>query len=283
MEESKNLKNVHSTPFLWNGTYLGRISDQNILRSNVEGNFEFWHIEIDGYQTICMIRKTKNYTPCLVDELKPIFGLSKLGTHYVNYGNCYIILIQARTDMSGFLVYPDVTLNHLKDSFMVPGSSDNSGAEDVIKKIKEIYVFRDLLCLSKSTDSSICIRKNSEGELYPVSLIDTSIKLDRMCNIYVSTYIPDVAFNRWIKDESSIKILRNMCKLYGDNKICTRIFKLRKIVHEAVKRVSGNEFVGFTDTLMARILNKFQSTKKTSTKSESTVPSVPTKLVGDTV
>lgn len=97
--------------FKWDGTDItDLISHSNITCSCKKFNkIEYWIIRyypdinndepklVKECEEICMIRSCKNGISCLIDELKPIFGLRKLGTHWCKYGpkNKTKILIKA--------------------------------------------------------------------------------------------------------------------------------------------------------------------------------------------
>lgn len=242
-------------PFKWNGTYLGEISDENIKNRFYYSSFEYWIVALDRYLTTCMVKKTKHYTTCLVDELKPIFGLNKLGTHYCKYKTSYAILIRARTNLTGDLIISDTLLS----------SCVNILDSGIIEQIKRIYIFRDLLCLTKSTDSSIALRINDKlnSVVYPISMIDSNIKLERLTDLTISTYLSEIIFSRWIKDESPSLILCKMCNVFDKNKIITRIFKLKQDITDITRRVCGSDFMDFPDVLTNRILAKLQYAVKT--------------------
>lgn len=242
------MNKVLKDPFKWDGSYLGEIIDDCILRYFYHETLEYWILSHDGYATICQVRKTKKYTHCLVDELKPLFGLIKLGTHYGKYKTGYVILIRARLNLTEDRIVLDLPLS------MCPNLSEPL----ILDRIKQIYIFRDLLCLSKSTDSSIVLRVNEKNKdlVYPVSLIDSAIDLEKMSNFMMSTYLPEVAFSRWIKDESPSLILRRMCNVYNSNTVISRIYKLKEDIVEITKRVCGYEFMDFPDILTNRILAK---------------------------
>lgn len=234
----------------WDGTYLGVILDNQILQRFNDGKFEYWTLVINGQIITCSIKSSKNYTQCLIDELKPLFGLVKLGTHYANYRDKYVILVRARTTPDGKFIVSDYTLNN-----------DKSGElpEYLIPRLREIYVFRDLLGLNKSTDSSITIRKSDDtGELFAVSLIDSHIKKERLIDLTVSTYLPDTVFNKWFKDESPIQILKRMCLLLNKNKVTNVIYKLRNDIEKVVRRVCDREYADLPDMLIAKISQKLQ-------------------------
>ena|SRR5436190_10553497 len=237
-------------PFKWNGTFLGKIEDDNIVQIFKYNNFEYWNIQINGYYTSCLIRKTTTYTPCIVDELKPIFGLIKLGTHYGYYKNGYVIFIRAQTDITGKYIYGDTTLGDIANEIKTD--------TELITKIKHIYVFRDLLCLSKSTDNSIGIRRSRQGYLYPVSLIDTNIKIEKLCNLEKSTYLPESVFNRWFVNTSPSTILKHMCKLYNRDKVSSLIFKFKSRIDTVVRNVGNQDYMDLTDVITRRLANRFQ-------------------------
>ena len=233
-------------PFKWDGTCLGEYNVVEKLQTFYYNNFEYWNVQINGWVTTCLIRRTKSYTPCLVDELKSIFGLIKLGTHYIINGGNYIILIKARLNINGDSIVHDTFLNQ-----------NINVDEETINKIKKIYVFRDLLCLNKSFDSSIVIRTNDPNDpVYPVSLIDSSIKLEKYIDIGVSTYLPETVYSRWIKEDSPSKILSNICKLKDSDKIQNRLYKLRMDITEIVEKVCKNEMSDFPGILLSRIESK---------------------------
>ena len=114
---------------------------------------------------------------------------------------------------------------------------------ELITKIKHIYVFRDLLCLSKSTDNSIGIRRSRQGYLYPVSLIDTNIKIEKLCNLEKSTYLPESVFNRWFVNTSPSTILKHMCKLYNRDKVSSLIFKFKSRIDTVVRNVGNQDYM----------------------------------------
>jgi len=200
-----------------------------------------------------MIKLSKYYNQCLVDELKPLFGLTKLGTHYASYKDKYVILIRARTTADDKYIVMDYTLNKktLDDT--------NINLVSLVPKIREIYVFRDLLGLQKSTDSCIAIRKSdSSQELYAVSLIDSHIKPERLIDLSISTYLPDTVFNKWFDNESPIAILKRMCNYINKDKITNIIFKIRNDIENVVNRVCGKEFADLPDMITAKISQKLQ-------------------------
>jgi len=230
---------------LWDGTYLGTISDEDIIEkfTNI---FEYWRIKINNNIFIAIIRKSKDYSPCLIDELKPLFGLTKSGTHYIKYKYKYIVLIKPYLDND--MVINEVQLNQID----ITKLNDN-----LVDKIKRIYVFKDLLCLNKATDSSIVIRKSKYSDIsYPLSLLDGTLKISKITDISKSTYLPETVFKKWIKDESPAKILAKMCNIYDLDKLDKITFRLKSEIENIVKRVSDDFYVDLSNILITKIQNR---------------------------
>lgn len=242
-------------PFKWNGSSLGNISDSQILVKYILAGIEYWRIKIGYYETICIVRKQKDYSPCIVDELKPIFGLVKLGTHYAHHNESayYIILIRSRMSQDGKNIQPEVSLKGYE------GELDDS----VREKIKHIYVFRDILCLSKTKksvdDGSIILRKNiTDDQIFPVSFIDGSIKVAKMIDISISTYIPETIFKKWLANDSPSKLLSGMCRIKGRDSILNGVFKIKSKINDILEVTSRSERIDLSDIIIKRVTDKLE-------------------------
>ncbi len=236
-------------PFKWDGTSIGVITEDQILNKYVLGSLEYWDIRKDIYQTICIVRKCKDFTPCIIDELKPLFGLIKLGTHYCKYESNYIILIRSRMDIHGKNIAKEIFLSDYTTKL----------DENLINRIKNIYIFRDILCLGKSNDSSIILRRNmTDNDIYPISFIDTPIKLAKLIDIKLSTVIPEVTFKKWLKDDSPSKILCKMFKINNMNKVVIKLYNAKSGINKLLMRISDSQHINLSDIIISRISNKLQ-------------------------
>ena len=266
VQRSQSLKQdpMMNSPFKWDGSSLGTIIQDNILDKYIIKYLEYWDILINGFHTVCIIRQYKDYTPCIIDELKPLFGLIKLGTHYARYGNNYVILIRSRMDKECKEVNAEMFLREYVGNTALFD-------EKMVQKIKEIYVFRDLLCLAKSNDDSIILRKNiTDHEILPVSIIDTSLKIHKLIDPTVSSVLPENIFNKWLTNDSPSEILSKMCRVKNENNITSILFHLKSKINVILKRTSKNEYIDLSDIIISRISNKleFHVSKKVHERSK---------------
>jgi hypothetical protein len=254
VQRSRRLKidPMLNNPFIWDGSSLGTITEKNILNKYIIKYLEYWDILINGFHTICIIRKYKDYTPCIVDELKPLFGLIKLGTHYIKYDNNYIILIRSRVNKECKEVIGELFLHEYVE---------NSGLfdEKIVQKIKEIYVFRDFLCMNNSNDDSIILRKNiTDDDILPISIIDTSLKIDKLVDPTTPSVLSESVFNKWLTNDSPSEILTKMCRIKNENTIVLTLFHLKSKINVILNRISNNEYIDLSDIIINRICNKLE-------------------------
>src|SRR5579872_4194413 len=79
---------------LWDGSFLGLYPRTIIVSSTVVAKLTYWHLNLDGREIRVAARAVKDAFPCIVDELKTIFGLQKIGTHLIKVGGRLYLLIR---------------------------------------------------------------------------------------------------------------------------------------------------------------------------------------------
>jgi hypothetical protein len=134
----------------WDGTFLGKINKTNILQIIKFKKDTYWKIKIGEMTFHCLAKQSKNTYPCIIDELKYLFKIPKLGTHYCKINSKIYILVRVLTG-NIYDINVDVKLNELQ--YDDPLFMD---------KVRRIYAFRELLGITVSTDNSIRVRERYE-------------------------------------------------------------------------------------------------------------------------
>ena len=242
-----------TNPFIWDGTFLGTINDTNINKKYAVGDREYWDITINSFRIVCLIKRVKDCTSCIIDELKPLFGLEKMGSHHIKYRNNFIILYRSRLTENGKEVVYEHSLNdlHLKDVLHI----DNT----ILNKIRKIYVFRDLLKIGKTNDNNIIIRHSPSGVIYPISYNESALKLEKITNFSTPSTIPEVCHKKWFRNDKYDKIfninilLCSMLNLFYKDKIQIILSKLRKDIVSVCERIMPGTYTHMAD-IISRIL-----------------------------
>lgn len=250
-------------PFKWNGTHLGEINIYNIIDFRVDGSIVYWKIRLYGHETICIVRKCKTNNPCVIDELKSIFGLKKLGTHSVSYLGDTYILIRARCTMDGASIVGEHTLKDLYNTVIMTNSY-------LRRTIREIFVFRDLLCLSKTNESSILLRRTGfatpgivdmmENEIYPVSFIENNININKLSNVSSPSVLSQQTLDKWFIDETPSEILVKMCSSVSvtKNNILTIVNKFRTNIEMIVDRIQPGTGILVSNVIVNKLSARLQ-------------------------
>jgi hypothetical protein len=131
---------------IWDGSYLGRFDKEDIIsRKNMfPYNRYTVVVKMDGMSlTIdCTMATASNLYPCIVDEIKPILGLVKIGTHSVRYGKTLYIMY-----------------NMPYECRLLTEDEAKTGEEctDLKIMVQDTYVFRLVVGLGCNFDSSIAL------------------------------------------------------------------------------------------------------------------------------
>lgn len=210
-------------PFKWDGSYLGRICGKNILEQVVFSGIKYWKIEILGHRKICIIRSITNETACICDELKKYFSLPKLGTHTVLYRSKRYLLIEARTDSN----------NRIIEEITIDKVDPNSNIE-FVQRVRETFVFREILGLIMSRDKSIVVRWSEKSYIppYPVSFYESQMR-PHDNNVVIS----NVVEHKWFDDTSIDDVIRSMLKIENNDDVIERIAYVRNNIENTIVRI----------------------------------------------
>lgn len=140
------------------------------------------------YIFYALAKQTKNLYPCIIDQLKIIFGVQSLGTHYCKKGSQIFVLIKVvMTDLKNINI--DIKLNELQHNDPL-----------FTEKVRTIYAFRELLGITVSTGNSIRIRQN-----------DDDIKSENILDYWdpISFREPNFSFEKSIISKNVLKKVFN--------------------------------------------------------------------------
>lgn len=175
--------------------------------------------EVEEGKTIeftCYRRSLTNSYPVLVDELKPIFDLQKVGTHRVIYNNKLYMLQRVTT------INPTVTLNRYLD--------DPTYAS-IKTEVQDIYAFRSAMAMAINSDS--CINLVWRGNLvYPVSFYDTYPFFTS-----IKKLLPSTVIRRWFDREDLPSVYRRLLRVSSLEDYPEKIANLRNRIMEICERV----------------------------------------------
>lgn len=187
-------------PYKWDGSNLLYFSKRHIICEfkDEKTKLKYWAINYCNNQTICIIKSAKNVAPCIYDELMPLFGLSKMGTHYVILGVKIFILYRVQTIAYNQYI-PELFLSNLtKQNFH----------SICYQQIRKIYVVRDLIGVTHTTDSDIIVRFLNGTIPYFISMKTYGIIGDQI----IESTISETCKNKWFIENGEEISVRQIYK-----------------------------------------------------------------------
>lgn len=238
--------------FKWDGTDVTDIITQSDIFEAKYNKLNYWVIQIKTPNTIqsqettitettitCIVRSGKNL-PCLIDELKPVFGLQKLGTHWCKHGGKIYVLIRCIMTEEGY-IKEETTLNMVTE------------VTPLLKlQIQEIFAFRELLGVTCSYESSIIIREK-KNNTYPISFYEPN-----MATVDTKV-IPFNVLDKWFEDSSIDEVVKRLCRIHTIDRIGTVLHNIRSQIDEIVERVDRRT-ISYKSCIMNRITERLQTT-----------------------
>jgi hypothetical protein len=126
----------------WDGTYIGKIDD-SVMEINLAKPMNYFYLRYNSINQWVSYHKSDSELPCIIDELAPIFGIPKIGTHSAEFQGRLVIIYNTP------IVYNDVT--KYKKSEMT---------FEFRRQIQDVISFRLFMGLGMNWPSSIIVRDN---------------------------------------------------------------------------------------------------------------------------
>lgn len=275
-------RSISFSDLKWDGSYLGLWNSIRIRQSYKEKDRTYHQIEIDG--KLIIVQSVRYPTPyaCLVDEIKPYFGLPKQGTHWLKSGNLAQIIIRTNGKVvdikktkrkppnSIIRSYPTLTefkKLYLGGNIYHQGKVKNSIQENfpqLAKRIKITFAYRLIFGIKKTNQSSLLIRwansnitesrKNIPSSwLKPNHLkwiwYPTSINEGKPCEPGVNCQLPNSILDEWFGEEEIDDIVKEMCRIREYNQIAYFILMTQNHIESAIQRIDRHLIIHVKDII----------------------------------
>lgn len=247
-------------PFTWDGSDIGFIDPYIRKWKPYKGQtLLFLHGGFKAYAN--RLDEKSGSISLIADELKPLFGLKKLGRHKCLIGDNPAII----TKIEG------------QESIFTTEKGENN--PKLIPYVQKCYVYRWALGLSSNVDSSLWIRSYTSGVSIVTSYLEIKYMYPEEKDKKQISRIPDVAVKKWFGNDWSktVEIVENMF----DEK---SLAKVRLEVDSIIRRIDRSH-VGWAQQILRRIQERVDFTEsdtfdlsKITSKSTSCLTPVNTNL-----
>lgn len=196
-------------PVMWDGSYLGSYDNSIIMNEVFSHPYNVYGLMMPGTNYIihCAMHRSKDKYPCIIDEIKPHFGLVKIGTHSITIsGILYIIY-----NTNGV----PLLLNDYRFGRYIPN--------EYKKLVQDVFVFRMIVGLKTNFETSIMLVNN-----VPSSYRNSSPDTDEPFNIPQSTQ------KQWFVDSISDSIYRLVSPSERTFYLCQ---KIQEVIYRIDKKM----------------------------------------------
>lgn len=226
--------------FTWDGSYLGEITDANIVAAAFT-SCTYWKLRIGLSEAICSVKMIQSTVELILDELKPIFSLAKIGTHSIRRGNQMYLLTRVPLTESGAIL-EEPSLVEIPTSEYTPQFE---------KRVREILCFRDLLCVYPNYEKSIIVRKDPDGLIYPIGMCETKMVFGKD-----QAFLTQKMMQKWFKKVDPSTVVKTMINPKNDD-IAIVISQVRSRIEATINRIDRSMIwcsAFIIDRLMQRLV-----------------------------
>jgi hypothetical protein len=242
----------------WDGSCLGRLDDNALSmigKSDITG-VKYYRLDYQGTSTIVTRRRATTKIPSIIDEIKGIFGVYKIGTHSCTTTNSYrYVLNYVPLDSTRTRIIEDTNV----DSYTLTPC--------LIEGLRRIWVFRELIGVNRCP---IMVRHTDQHLAYLLGIREASI------DISGSLVLPDVVYSTWFLDWDAndtvgtagidrpperecrcpiSTMTARMLNVTNADEMVERLAALRTSIADTIYRIDRQE-IGMLNSIMERISNR---------------------------
>ena len=236
----------------WDGTYLGYITKSQILDKYKYEGYIYWKLQLNiipnesGESQItvfCGARGSQNTYPCIIDQLKELFGLRKMGTHWLRLGKRIIIVTKVESN-SDFEILTYLKLSRFEKNIYPKFQEE----------VRRIFAFKEILGVKFATLNNLTVIPKISNSGDDLSLDDFTV---------VSSRDPGFDFDKGIIKKPMLKLwfggkneelMKEIKELLGidDINYNNRVTDIRLKINDVIMKVDKEQVLLAVD-LMKRI------------------------------
>lgn len=201
----------------WDGSHLGSYWRAITNKWKLEGiqYYEIslpvgWSTEYSSGVIYCIAMRMRDLFPCIVEEIKTIFGLPRCGLHRINIDYQEYIIYYVPISTSGDVIW-ETPLNRLDSKHQLRRNPSFR------KEVQKVIAFCDILALNKTGEPAIRIRLGSNGSYVPISINEATTTLSKASD-YDYSIITKTLFSKWVGEETSLSnVVKDMVHYHSTN------------------------------------------------------------------
>jgi hypothetical protein len=199
----------------------------------------YWIIEREKEKEIVIVKKSSHIFACMIDELKPVFGLEKIGTHWVKIHSKIYILFKPEKDRKGEII-EELTLNEYKYD------------KNLENEIQKIFLFREIVGVPRNTEKNVILRMKG---LYvqPLSFYESNLSPKGSGKV-----LSNLVLDKWFKNTDLDEAVCKFMGITSIEQINEILLPLHKKLEDVIQRTDPTSIM-YVDEILSRLRHRFQS------------------------
>lgn len=243
----------------WDGSHLGEFTSEVIRKEYQTASAKYWRLQLGDQSVFASVRPLKSTLPCVVDELKRVFGLSRTGSHRITIGG------------ASYLLYRESCLSFGDREIIVqnPCLSESFGPEvhQARRLIQYVFAFRELVGLSPNHNGVIRLRTSQHVSRLTGRITNNPIVevLSTQDNVVRTTHdqrvtLPQTVLRQWFSDVDVTDTVCMMTGFFGDPEaIHIKLSHYRSQIEETITRVDRS-FIWLSNAICERLMRHYLRT-----------------------
>jgi hypothetical protein len=210
------MTNILNNKLRWDGGHLGEYVGVITHQWSLEGNSYYGITLPDGWMKMsekmqdrtlgemecpggiiyCMAQCARDLFPCIVEEIKGVFGIPRRGIHRITIDGREYIIYYVPISTKGEVVW-ETPLNRLDAKHPLRKSAKFR------REVQRTIAFCDILSLSSTGEHTLLIRPGVDGEYIPISVNESNTSILRGA-AYDFSILTKTLFSKWFGEETSI-------------------------------------------------------------------------------
>lgn len=234
-----------TSPFAWDGHHLGYLDDTHIIDKTsvkIGRSMQLWQLNIDNFQTSCFVKPVDTLLPAIIDELKVLFNLPKIGTHTFRTKGKLMIAYQPL--VVDHQVHIESTLDTIDQESITPVLTD---------QVRRLFAFREVFGIKDTHESNIAIRMNSQEDPIIISYCEAATAYAD--NDTLASVLPQIIHDKWFCGNTTRETFKYVVTdLFSINRECPEmtIAYYRPLIENIILRIDKS-LIGYVGYFLDRL------------------------------
>lgn len=234
----------------WDGSYLDKYNNSIIQWEYKNGYFTYMKLILNEEEIYCKGCRNDDDFPCIVDELKTVFGLKKIGSHSLKIGKYNWIIYKLP-----FIIEDDNDKNWM--NWIANFTQFNKFNKYTIEQEDEIrkwIIFRQLLGLKGVMYSSILLHtedmiietiNEKKSEFH-----DKNKSIDYLIYTIQKKWFPEFEFKSYVRIFLGNEYINEFNKLKQKELVVVTIYNIRNQINEIINRINSKYLIYISFVVM---------------------------------